>query len=121
MGKHRQLTWSIGTAVALAVAGAVAAYTWSRPLTVTVAPVERDVPAQVFGLGTVEAQTIACIGFAAGTVIVYLFKSWFPRRIVMLPEDIAALFGAVVIVCLLGSILGVRAALRVDAARALTG
>jgi hypothetical protein len=39
----------------------------------------------------------------------------------MLPEDIAALFGAVVIVCLLGSVLGVRAALRVDAARALTG
>ena len=39
----------------------------------------------------------------------------------MLPEDIAALFGVVLIVCLLGSVLGVRAAIRIDAARALTG
>lgn len=59
--------------------------------------------------------------FIAGTVLVYVFKGWFPRRIVMLPEDIAALFGVVLIVCLLGSVLGVRAAIRIDAARALTG
>jgi ABC-type antimicrobial peptide transport system permease subunit len=39
----------------------------------------------------------------------------------MLPEDIATLFGVVVVVCLLASMLGVRAALRIDAARALTG
>jgi hypothetical protein len=39
----------------------------------------------------------------------------------MLSEDIAALFRVVAVVCLLGSLLGVRAALRVDAARALTG
>jgi putative ABC transport system permease protein len=68
-----------------------------------------------------QALLMGTVGFVAGTAMVYLFKGWFPRRIVMLPEDIAALFGAVVIVCLLGSVLGVRAALRVDAARALTG
>jgi HlyD family secretion protein len=54
----------------LAAAGGVAAYTWSLPLTVTVAPIERNVPIQVFGLGTVEAQTIARIGFeTAGTLV----------------------------------------------------
>ncbi|KAB2912937.1 MAG: efflux RND transporter periplasmic adaptor subunit, partial [Hyphomicrobiaceae bacterium] len=47
----------------VAAMGAVAAYTWSRPLTVTVAAIEKDVPIQVFGLGTVEAQTVSRIGF----------------------------------------------------------
>jgi putative ABC transport system permease protein len=75
----------------------------------------------IIGLILQQALLMGVVGFAAGTVMVYLFKGWFPRRIVMLPEDIAAMFGAVVIVCLLGSILGVRAALRIDAARALTG
>jgi putative ABC transport system permease protein len=39
----------------------------------------------------------------------------------MLPGDITMLFGVVVVVCLLASLLGVRAALRVDPSRALTG
>jgi hypothetical protein len=39
----------------------------------------------------------------------------------MLEGDILALFGLVVVVCIFASMLGVRAALRVDAARALTG
>jgi HlyD family secretion protein len=62
--------WTIAATLALAVAGGVGAYTWGRPLTVTVAPVEKDVPIQVFGLGTVEAQTIARIGFETpGTLV----------------------------------------------------
>ncbi|KAB2914155.1 MAG: hypothetical protein F9K29_15430, partial [Hyphomicrobiaceae bacterium] len=65
MAKRRQLRWGIAAAAAvvlMAVAG-LAAYTWSRPLTVTVAAIEKDVPIQVFGLGTVEAQTVSRIGF----------------------------------------------------------
>jgi HlyD family secretion protein len=70
MSKRAYAKWIIGTAVALAAAGAVTAYTWGRPLTVAVAPIERGIPIQVFGLGTVEAQTIARIGFeTAGTLI----------------------------------------------------
>jgi putative ABC transport system permease protein len=61
------------------------------------------------------------VGFAAGGVLVYAFNGYFPRRIVMAPEDIAMLFGIVVVVCLLSSLLGVRAALRIDPSRALTG
>jgi putative ABC transport system permease protein len=59
--------------------------------------------------------------YFAGTAMVYVFKGWFPRRLVMLPEDIVALLGVVVVVCLFASVLGVRAALRVDPGRALTG
>jgi HlyD family secretion protein len=70
MAKSRQLRWGIAIAIAAAALGVLAAYTWSRPLTVTVAPVERDVPIQVFGLGTVEAQAVSRIGFeTAGTLV----------------------------------------------------
>jgi putative ABC transport system permease protein len=75
----------------------------------------------IIGLILQQALLMGFASFIAGAVLVYVFKGWFPRRIVMLPEDIAALFGGVVIVCLLGSVLGVRAAVRIDAARALTG
>jgi putative ABC transport system permease protein len=75
----------------------------------------------IIGLILQQALLMGLVSYFAGTVMVYVFKGWFPRRIVMLPEDIAALFGVVVVVCLLASVLGVRAALRVDPGRALVG
>jgi putative ABC transport system permease protein len=75
----------------------------------------------IIGLILQQSLLMGVASFVAGTVLVYVFKGYFPRRIVMLPDDIAALFGVVLIVCLLGSVLGVRAAVRIDAARALTG
>jgi putative ABC transport system permease protein len=75
----------------------------------------------IIGLILQQSLLMGVVSFIAGTVLVYVFKGYFPRRIVMLPEDIGALFGVVLIVCLLGSLLGVRAAVRIDAARALTG
>jgi putative ABC transport system permease protein len=68
-----------------------------------------------------QALAMGIIGYLAGALLVFTFKGWFPRRVVMLEWDIIALFGLVVVVCILASMLGVRAALRVDAARALTG
>lgn len=68
-----------------------------------------------------QALMMGVIGFTVGTAIVYLFNGWFPRRIEMLPSDILTLFGVVILVCLLASVLGVRAALRVDAGKALMG
>ncbi len=75
----------------------------------------------IIGLILQQALLMGIVGFIAGATLVYLFNGWFPRRIEMLPEDIATLFGVVVVVCLLASMLGVRAAIRIDAARALTG
>lgn len=67
---RRNLNWIIVAAAGLIVVGIGAAYMWSRPMTVHVAPVEKDVPIQVFGLGTVEAQTVSRIGFeTAGTLV----------------------------------------------------
>jgi putative ABC transport system permease protein len=75
----------------------------------------------IIGLILQQALLMGIIGFSAGTALVYFFHGWFPRRVEMLPADIVMLFGVVIIVCLLASMLGVRAALRIDAARALTG
>ena len=70
MAKGWQLRWGIAGAVGLIAVAALAAYTWNRPLTVTVASMERDAPIQVFGLGTIEAQKVSRIGFeTAGTLV----------------------------------------------------
>jgi HlyD family secretion protein len=64
------LKWSIGITLAILVVGAGVAYTTGQPLMVHVAPVEKNVPIQVFGLGTVEAQAVSRIGFeTAGTLV----------------------------------------------------
>ncbi len=43
-----------------------------RPVEVRAARSERDVPVQVFGLGTVEAQIVSSIGFEVGAALVEL-------------------------------------------------
>jgi HlyD family secretion protein len=70
MAKRPKLKWAVAAAVALLALAGLVAYTCGRPLIVTVASVEKDVPIQVFGLGTVEAQTVSKIGFeTAGTLV----------------------------------------------------
>lgn len=68
-----------------------------------------------------QALILGIGGFAIGVALTALFKGYFPRRVLMLPGDLAALLAVVVIVCLLGSALSVRAAVKVDPARALGG
>jgi HlyD family secretion protein len=63
----------IAVVLALAAAGGAAAWTlFFRPVTVQVAQVERDVPVEVFGLGTVEARVTSKIGFKVSGVLVEL-------------------------------------------------
>ena len=57
---------------ALLIAGGVGMYLRDRPLVVHVAPIEKAVPIQVFGLGTVEVQTLSKIGFETAGVLVEL-------------------------------------------------
>lgn len=57
-------------AIVIAGAGAAAWAVYFRPISVQVAHVERDVPIQVFGLGTVEARVASKIGFKVSGVLV---------------------------------------------------
>jgi putative ABC transport system permease protein len=75
----------------------------------------------IIGLIVQQALLMGVVGFIAGTALVSAAKDSFPRRVVLEPTDLTVLFGLVVVVCLLASALGVRAAVRVDPARALVG
>lgn len=60
-------------AFVLLVAAISAAGAWTlllKPVEVQVATIEQDVPIQVFGLGTIEAQVVSQVGFeTAGTLV----------------------------------------------------
>jgi putative ABC transport system permease protein len=75
----------------------------------------------IIGLILQQALSMGIIGFLVGLALVLGFKDYFPRRVVLLPEIVAALFLITVLVCLAASSLGVRVAVKVDPAAALTG
>lgn len=68
-----------------------------------------------------QALALGMTGFALGTLLIANIKDYFPRRVVLEPDNVVALGGVVVLVCLLASALGVRAALKADPATALGG
>lgn len=75
----------------------------------------------IIGLIVQQALLLGVAGFLGGLLLVLLGQDFFPKRIVILGLDMVVLFAIVVVVCLLASTLGVRAAVRVDPAQALGG
>jgi HlyD family secretion protein len=68
----QRIVWSAVSAGLIAVAGFGAWSIWLRPVTVQTARIERDVPVEVFGLGTVEARVQSKIGFKVSGVLTEL-------------------------------------------------
>ena len=68
-----------------------------------------------------QAVALGMTGFLLGGVLISSVKDYFPRRVVLQPEDGLALAGIVLVVCFAASGLGVRLALAVDPAKALGG
>jgi putative ABC transport system permease protein len=75
----------------------------------------------IIGMIVQQAMALGLIGFAIGAALIVGIKDYFPRRVILEPDNVALLGLIVVAVCLLSSGLGVRAALRVDPATALGG
>ena len=73
----------------------------------------------IIGMIVQQALALGIIGFAIGAVLIVNIKDFFPRRVILEPDNIAVLGAIVVVVCLVASSLGVRIALRVDPATAL--
>jgi putative ABC transport system permease protein len=73
----------------------------------------------IIGLIVQQALVLGVSGFVLGVALTAAFKGYFPRRVLMVPKDIAILFVIVVLICLLASGLSVRAAVKVDPATAL--
>jgi putative ABC transport system permease protein len=76
---------------------------------------------RIVGLIVQQALAMGVISFLAGAALINAAQGYFPRRLVLEPTDAAALFGIVLVVCLLASALGVRTALKIDPASALAG
>jgi len=68
-----------------------------------------------------QALALGGIGFVLGAALIRLAKDYFPRRLVFEASDTAVLFGIVVAVALLASVIGIRTALKIDPASALSG
>ena len=75
----------------------------------------------IIGMIVQQALALGFIGFATGATLIFSIKDYFPRRVVLEPDNVMILGLIVFAVCLLSSGLGVRAALRVDPATALGG
>jgi putative ABC transport system permease protein len=74
----------------------------------------------VVGLIVQQSLTLGIVSFIVGLSLVLGFKDYFPRRVVLVPEVVSLLFVVTVVVCLAASSLGVRLALKVDPAAALS-
>lgn len=75
----------------------------------------------IVGLIVQQAIALGMIGWGFGLILVVNVKDYFPRRVVLEPQNALVLGGIILVVCLLASGLGVRAALRADPAEALGG
>ncbi|WP_112311376.1 ABC transporter permease [Pseudogemmobacter bohemicus] len=68
-----------------------------------------------------QAMILGISGLGIGLALILLVKDNFPRRVVLEPFNALVLTGIILVVCLVASGLGVRAALKVDPATALGG
>jgi len=75
----------------------------------------------IIGMIVQQAMALGLIGFAIGAAFIVNVKDFFPRRVVLEPDNVLILGIIVFAVCLLSSGLGVRAALKADPATALGG
>ena len=76
---------------------------------------------RIVGMIVQQALLLGMIGFALGATLIYNIKDYFPRRVILEVDNVMALGGIVIVVCLLASALGVRIALKADPAIALGG
>jgi putative ABC transport system permease protein len=68
-----------------------------------------------------QSVALGVVGLGIGLSLIMTVKDYFPRRVLLEPVNALALTGIILVVCVLASGLGVRAALKVDPATALGG
>ena len=75
----------------------------------------------IAGMIMQQAVGLGLIGFVVGKISATLWAPMFPKYVLLLPGDSVRGFVAVVIICILASVLAIRAALKVDPAEAIGG
>ena len=64
---------------------------------------------------------LGLIGFVVGKISATFWAPIFPKYVLLEPGDAARGFIAVVVICVLASVVAIRAALKVDPAEAIGG
>ncbi|MCW8920840.1 MAG: ABC transporter permease [Sedimenticola sp.] len=75
----------------------------------------------IAGLIMQQAIALGVIGFVVGKITATLWAPVFPKYVLLQPLDSIIGFIAVVVICILASIIAIRAALKVDPAEAIGG
>ncbi len=78
-------------------------------------------PSRIGGMVLQQALAIGVVGYSIAVAIGVQAFPHFPRRVVLTPETILAVFALVLAISTVASLLGIAHALRVDPARALEG
>ncbi len=68
-----------------------------------------------------ESLGLGFLGYLFGAVLINLTYEYFPRRVAILAFDQSVLFGIVVAICVLASLVGIRRALAIDPTTAMGG
>lgn len=75
----------------------------------------------IIGLIVQQSLALGVVGLTLGLGLILTVKDYFPRRVLLEPVNALVLTGIILVVCVLATGLGVRAALKVDPATALGG
>jgi putative ABC transport system permease protein len=75
----------------------------------------------IAGMILQQALGLGLIGFVVGKISATLWAPFFPKYVLLVPGDAARGLLAVVVICVLASLLAIRAALKVDPAEAIGG
>jgi putative ABC transport system permease protein len=75
----------------------------------------------IAGMILQQAVGLGLIGFVVGKVAATFWAPFFPKYVLLEAGDAARGFAAVLVICVLASVLAIRAALKVDPAEALGG
>jgi putative ABC transport system permease protein len=75
----------------------------------------------IAGMIMQQALALGAIGFVVGKITATFSAPYFPKHILLMPADSIAGFLAVIIICILASLVAIRMALKVDPAEAIGG
>jgi putative ABC transport system permease protein len=75
----------------------------------------------IIGLVLQQALLLGGMAYVAAVAIVFSARDVFPRAVVLGPSEVAVMAGVIAVICLLGSLVSIRAALRIEPQQALGG
>ena len=68
-----------------------------------------------------QALALGLIGFTIGKITSTFAAPYFPKYVLLIPQDSILGFIAVMLICMLASLVAIRMALRIDPAEAIGG